>query len=287
MDWVLWGACAQGFSPPIWLMTRAFTNFGYVYKKGWCLTEFSYFPDNLEKRNPVSMFLKSLKVQLFLILVFSRLIYSILKVNESQDILLLGEHPDILRIFHLVICLVFIDPTAVISSGQNCVQWGAQNGKQPLVCPCLAASDNEITPLLSLFWNVSNRRVTSVTCNLDSILKSRDFTLPTKVHLVKAMVLVMYKCESWTVKKAEAKNWCLWIAVLEKTLASPLDCKEIQPVHPKGNQSWIFIGRTDAEAETLILWPPNMKNWIIWKDPDAGKDWGQEEKGMTEDEMVK
>ena len=74
--------------------------------------------------------------------------------------------------------------------------------------------------------------------------------------------------------------------VLEKTLESPLYCKEIQPVHPKGNQSWIFIGRTDAEAETPILWPPDVKNWLIWKDPDAGKDWRQEEKEMTEDEIV-
>ena len=87
--------------------------------------------------------------------------------------------------------------------------------------------------------------------------------------------------ESWALK-----NWCFWTVMLEKTLESPLDYKEIQPVHPKGNQSWIFIGRTDVEAETPILWPPNVKNWLIWKDPDAGKDWRQEEKGMTEDEMV-
>ena len=87
--------------------------------------------------------------------------------------------------------------------------------------------------------------------------------------------------ESW-----EPKNWCFWTVVLEKTLESSLDCKEIQPVHPKGNQSWIFIGRTDAQAEMLILWPPDAKSWLIWKDPDAGKDWEQEEKGMTEDEMV-
>ena len=82
------------------------------------------------------------------------------------------------------------------------------------------------------------------------------------------------------------KNWCFWTVVLEKTLESPLDSKEIQPVYPKGNQLWIFIGRTDAEAETLILWSPNMKNWLIGKDPDAGKDWRREEKGTTEDEMV-
>ena len=82
------------------------------------------------------------------------------------------------------------------------------------------------------------------------------------------------------------KNWCFWTVVLEKTLESPLDCKEIQPLHPKGDQSWVFIGRTDVEAETVILWPPVVKIWLIWKDPDAGKDWGQEEKGTTEDEMV-
>ena len=82
------------------------------------------------------------------------------------------------------------------------------------------------------------------------------------------------------------KNWWFWTVVLEKTLESPLDCKEIHLVHPKGDQSWVFIGRTDFEAETPILWPPNVKNWLIWKDPDAGKDWGQEEKGTTEDEMV-
>ena len=87
--------------------------------------------------------------------------------------------------------------------------------------------------------------------------------------------------ESWA-----SKNWCFWTVVLEKTLESPLDCKEIQPVHPKENQSWIFTWRTDAEAETPILWPPDVKNWLIWKDPDAGKDWRQEEKGMTEDETV-
>ena len=87
--------------------------------------------------------------------------------------------------------------------------------------------------------------------------------------------------ESWA-----PKNWCFWTVVLEKTLESPLDCKEIQPVHPKGNQSWIFIGRTDAEAKTPILWPPDVKNWLILKDPDAGEDRRWEEKGTAEDEMV-
>ena len=87
--------------------------------------------------------------------------------------------------------------------------------------------------------------------------------------------------ESWA-----SKNWCFWTVVLEKTLESPLDCKEIKPVHPNGNQSWIFIERTDAEVETPILWPPDARNWLTGKDPDVGKDWRQEEKGMTEDEMV-
>ena len=87
--------------------------------------------------------------------------------------------------------------------------------------------------------------------------------------------------ESWPLK-----NWCFWTVVLEKTLESPLDCKEIKPVHPKGNQSWIFTGSTDAEAEAPILWPPDAKNWLTGKDPDAGKDWSQEEKGKREDETV-
>ena len=87
--------------------------------------------------------------------------------------------------------------------------------------------------------------------------------------------------ESWALK-----NWCFWTVVLEKTLESPLDSKEIQPVNPKGNQSWIFVGRTDVEAEIPILWPSDVKNWLIGKDPDAGKDWRQKEKGMTEDEMA-
>ena len=124
--------------------------------------------------------------------------------------------------------------------------------------------------------------------NLDSILKCRDITLPTKVHLVKPMVSSSYvwmwelDCEEGWVPK----NWCFWTVVLEKTLESPLDCKEIQPVHPKGSQSWIFIGRTDAEAQTPILWPPDAKNWLTGKDPEAGNDWRQEEKLMAEDEMV-
>ena len=98
--------------------------------------------------------------------------------------------------------------------------------------------------------------------NLDSIFKSRDITLPTNVHLVKAMVfpVVMYGCQSWTVKKAERQRIDAFELWLEKTLESPLDCKEIQPVHFKGDQPWVFIGRTDAEAETPILWPPDVKS---------------------------
>ena len=124
--------------------------------------------------------------------------------------------------------------------------------------------------------------------NLDSIFKSRDVTLPTKIHIVKAMVfpVVMCGCERWTIKKAEHwridafKLWCQ-----RRLLKGPLDCKEIQPVNPKGNQSWIFVGRTDAEAEAPVLQPPDKKSWLFAKDPNAGKDWGQE-KRATEDEMV-
>ena len=123
--------------------------------------------------------------------------------------------------------------------------------------------------------------------NLDSILKSRDITLPTKDHLVKAMVfpVVMYGCESWDYKESWApKNGCFLTVVLE-TFESPMGCKEIQSVHPK-DQSWAFIGRTDVEAETPILWPHATKSWLIWKDPEAAEDWRWEEKETTEDEMV-
>ena len=125
--------------------------------------------------------------------------------------------------------------------------------------------------------------------NLDSILKSRDVTLPTKVHLVKAMVFPVVHVWMWELDCEESwvpKNWCFGTVVLEKTVESPLDCKDIKPVHPKGDQSWEFIGRNDVEAETPILRPPDAKSWLIWKDPDAGKDWGQQEKEMTEDDML-
>ena len=125
--------------------------------------------------------------------------------------------------------------------------------------------------------------------NLDSILKSRDITLQTKVHLVKAMVFPVVVLWMWELDYKESwvsKNWCFWAVLSEKTVESPLDCKKIQPVNPKGNQSWIFTWRSDIEAETPIFWPPDGKNWLIGKDPDAGKDWRQEEKGRTEDEIV-
>ena len=122
--------------------------------------------------------------------------------------------------------------------------------------------------------------------NLDSILKSRDYFAnkgpSSQGYGFSSSHVWMWELdykESWA-----PKNWCFWTVVLEKILESPLDSKDIQPGHPKGNQSWIFIGRTDVEAETPILWPPDVKNWLIWKDPDAGKDWRQEEKGVTEDE---
>ena len=124
--------------------------------------------------------------------------------------------------------------------------------------------------------------------NLDSLLKSREITankgLSSQSYGFSSSNVWMWELdykESWV-----PKNWCFWTVLLEKTLESPLDCKKVQPVHPKGDQSWIFIGRTDAEAEVPVLWPPDAKNWLISKDPDSGKDWRQEEKGMTKDEMV-
>ena len=123
--------------------------------------------------------------------------------------------------------------------------------------------------------------------NLDSILRSRDITLLTNAsqgYGFSSSHVWMWKLdhkEDWALK-----NWCFWTVMLEKTLESPLESNEIQPVHPKGSQSWIFIGRTDAEVEAPILWPPDANNSLIGKDPDDGKDWGQEKKEMTEDEMV-
>ena len=156
--------------------------------------------------------------------------------------------------------------------------------RDPMDCSLPGSSVHGIFQARVLEWGAIAFSLT----NLDSILKSRDITLPKKVHLVKATVFPVFMY-GWELDYNESwapKNWCFWTVVLEKTLESPLDCKEIHPVHPKGNQSWISIGRTDAEAKTPILWPPDAKNWLTGKDPDARKDWRLEEKGMTEDVMV-
>ena len=124
--------------------------------------------------------------------------------------------------------------------------------------------------------------------NLDSILKSRDY-FPNKSPSSQSYGFSSSHVWIWELDYKESwvpKNWCFWTVALEKTLESPLDNKEIQPVHPKGDRSWVFFGRTDAKAETPILWPPHAKSWLIGKDSDAGRDSGQEEKGMTEDEMA-
>ena len=128
-----------------------------------------------------------------------------------------------------------------------------------------------------------------VMTNLDSIFNSRDINFANKGPSSQGYGFSSGHVWMWELDCRESwalKNWCFWTVVLEKTLVSPLDCKEIQPVHPKGDQSWVYIGWTDAEDETPILWPPHAKSWLIGKDPDTGRDWGQEEKGTTEDEMA-
>ena len=127
-----------------------------------------------------------------------------------------------------------------------------------------------------------------VMTNLDSIFKSRDTTFANKGPSSQGYIFSSGHIWMWELDCEESwalKNWCFWTVVLEKTLESPLDFKKVQPVHLEGDQSWVFIGRTDVEAETPILWPPDLKSWLIGKDPDAGKDWGQEN-GTTEDELV-
>ena len=125
--------------------------------------------------------------------------------------------------------------------------------------------------------------------NLEGILKSRDIILPAKVHMSQCYGFSSSHVWMWELDNKKGwvlKNWCLWIVPVEKNLEIPFGQQGDQPVNPKGSQSWIFIGRTDAEAAALILWPPDAKNWLIGKDADAGKDWRKEEKGMTEDKMV-
>ena len=127
-----------------------------------------------------------------------------------------------------------------------------------------------------------------VMTNLENMLKGRDITLPTKV-LCQGYGFSSSHVWLWELDHKESwvpKNWCFWTVVLEKSLESPLDCKEIQLVHSEGDQPWDFFGRNDAKAETPVLWPPHAKSWLIGKNSDAGRDWGQEEKGMTEDEMA-
>ena len=159
------------------------------------------------------------------------------------------------------------------------------------ICKCL--SDYFPNFVLHYVYNTTyeiKRRLLlgrKVMTNIVSILQSRDFANKSPssqsygFSISHAWMWELDHKESWA-----PKNWCFWTVVLEKTLESSLNCKEIQPVHPKGNQSWIFIWRTDTEAEIPILWPPDVKNWFIREDPDAGKDWRQKEKGTTEDEMV-
>ena len=125
--------------------------------------------------------------------------------------------------------------------------------------------------------------------NLDSILKSRDIISLTKVHISQSYGFSSSQVWMWEMDHKEGwapKNWCLWTVVLEKTLENPLDSKQIKPVNPEGNPPWIFIGRTDAEAEVSILWPPDAKSWLTGKDPKVGKDWRQQENSAAEDEMV-
>ena len=165
-------------------------------------------------------------------------------------------------------------------------------GKQWKQCQTLFLGGSKITADGDCSHEIKRRLLLGrkVLTNLDSIFKSRDITLSVNKgpssqgygfssgHVW--MWELDYK-ESWA-----QKNWCFWTMVLEETLESPLDFKEIKPVHPKGDQSWVFIGRTNVEAETPVFWPPDVKSWLIWKDPDVAKDWRQEEKWVTEDEMV-
>ena len=155
----------------------------------------------------------------------------------------------------------------------------------------------------TLFWGApKSLQMVTVAMKLKDTCSLEEKLWPTWTEYLKAEILLCQQSLSiqsygfssshvwmWELDYKEnwvPKNWCFWTEVLEKTLESPLDYKETQSVHPEGNQSWIFIGRTDAKAETPILWPPDVKNWLISKDPDPGNDWRQEEKGTTEDKMV-
>ena len=145
-----------------------------------------------------------------------------------------------------------------------------------LTCIQVSQEAGQVVWYSHLFQNFPQFIVIRIVKGFGIVNKVMPFLKPTWPS---GMWELDYK-ESW------AQNWCSWTVVLQNTPESPLDCKERQPMHPKGDQSWVFIGRTDVEAETPILWSPDAKSWLIWKDPNAGKDWRQEEKGTTEDEMV-
>ena len=158
--------------------------------------------------------------------------------------------------------------------GKQWEQW------QTIFLGCKITADGDCSHEIKRHLLLGRRATT----NLDGILKSRDKGLSSQSYGFSSSYVWM-----WELNYKDSKvsnNWCFWTMVLEKTLQSPLNCKEIQPGHPKGNQSWTFFERTDVEAEIPILWPPDVKNWLTGKDPDAGKDQSWEEKGMTEDEMV-
>ena len=165
-------------------------------------------------------------------------------------------------------------------------------GKQWKQCQTLFLGGSKITADGDCSHEIKRRLLLGrkVMTNIESILKSRDINYSAnKCPSSQGYGFSSGHVWMWELDCKESwaqKNWCFWTAVLEKTVESTLDYKEIKPVHPKGNQSWIFFGRTDVEPETLILWPPDAKSWLIWKDSDAGKDWSREEKGTTEDEMV-
>ena len=147
------------------------------------------------------------------------------------------------------------------------------------MCPKLNPVFISFSASPSVFPMSINGTIIQAMTNLDRVLKSRDNTLLTKVHILKALIFFSSHEQMWELGHKEGwmlKNWCFWAVVLEKTLERLLDCKEIKPVHPKGDLSWIFTGRTDAEAEAPLLWPPDVKNWFPGKAHDVGKDWGQE-----------
>ena len=164
------------------------------------------------------------------------------------------------------------------------VKYGHENWTLKKACESHSVLSYFLWPHgLSSPWNSSGQNTGVGSCSFSTgFFQPRDQT--------QFSCITSWFLTSWATRKAQeclaAKTWCFWTMVLEKTLEGPLDCKEIQPVHPKGDQSWVFIGRSDVGTETPILWWLDVKNWLIGKDPDAGKDWRQVEKGMTEDEMV-